>query len=123
MLAQEGDVAHVRHHRSGGRVRELGLQRSVVHRTAGRRQLAARLLRLRLEHHHDADRGIPYLHLRGLVHQAQDHRGRDHGLLAIQMACRMAHHDQVHRAYSHRDRLHLVLGAVPRFHDHLGIAR
>lgn len=119
MLAQEGNCAHVRDHRCCGRVRESGLQRPFVHRAAGCGYLAARLLRLHLEHHHDADRGVPDLHLRWLVHQAEDHRGRDHGLFAIPLACSMAHHDQVHRAHPDRDRVHLIPRAIPRLHDHL----
>ena len=118
-FAQESNCAHVRDHRCCGRVRESGLQRPFVHRAAGCRHFAARLLRLHLEHHHDADRGVPDLHLRWLVHQAEDHRGRDHGLFAIPLACSMAHHDQVHRAHPDRDRLHLIPRAVPRLHDHL----
>lgn len=119
MLAQEGNCAHVRDHRCCGRVREPGLQRSFVHRAVGCGHFAARLLRLCLEHHHDADRSIPDLHLRWLVHQAEDHRGRNHGLIEVPLACSVAHHDQVHRAHPDRDRVHLIPRAIPRLHDHL----
>ena len=119
MLAQESNCAHVRDHRRCGCIRESGLQRPFVHRAVGRGHFTARLLRLHLEHHHDADRGVPDLYLRWLVHQTEDHRGRDHGFIEVPLACSVAHHDQVHRTYLDRDRVHLVPRPIPRLHDYL----